>query len=158
MNARIERLRGQISADRTLFTVHATRLAALGPLTDEGKTAVAAWALHHAYTAIEAILERVARELEGGVPAGPEWHRDLLSGAAVDVDGVRPPVFTASVVAALHELRAFRHFSRHGYGAPFDPARVTHVAATLATLAAPVGRELQAFDGFLKQVSAESRP
>lgn len=35
--------------------------------------------LHSFYTAVERILEDIAREIDESVPSGPEWHRDLLA-------------------------------------------------------------------------------
>jgi hypothetical protein len=41
--------------------------------------AVVAVDLHDYYTALESLLERTARLLDGDVPSGHEWHRELLA-------------------------------------------------------------------------------
>lgn len=46
--------------------------------------------LHDFYTEIEHLFERIAPELNGGVPAGSAWHRDLLQSMTLELEGVRP--------------------------------------------------------------------
>jgi len=41
--------------------------------------------LHDYYTAAETLFERVARLLDGDVPGGDRWHRDLLQQMATDL-------------------------------------------------------------------------
>lgn len=66
----IERLRAEIRADRASFSTQIDELRALpGSLTDRGEIARSAWALHHAYTSAESVLERIARGIEGGLPS-----------------------------------------------------------------------------------------
>lgn len=48
--------------------------------------------VHDFYTGIEHLFERIAPELNGGLPAGPSWHRELLDDMTLDLPGVRPPV------------------------------------------------------------------
>jgi hypothetical protein len=50
--------------------------------------------VHDFYTGIERIFEKIAPELNGGVPAGTAWHRELLENMTLDLPGVRPPVIT----------------------------------------------------------------
>jgi hypothetical protein len=88
------------------------------------RTAALALALDRAYTALESILERVARTLEGGAPTGADWHRELLRNAALVIEKVRPAILGPAALAAADELRRFRHFLRHAYAAALDPARV----------------------------------
>ena len=55
------------------------------------------------------MLKRVARTLEGGIPEGPTWHRQLLEGAGLEIERIRPPVLSADVLVVAHEPRRFRH-------------------------------------------------
>ncbi len=48
--------------------------------------------LHGFYAGVERIFEEIAREIDGSLPAGPEWHRDLLLQMSAEVAGTRPPV------------------------------------------------------------------
>lgn len=38
------------------------------------------------------LLEDVAREIDGAVPTGPKWHRDLLVQLSAEFPGIRPTV------------------------------------------------------------------
>jgi hypothetical protein len=52
--------------------------------------AQAAVALHHGYGAVESLLVRVSRYVEGSLPTGPDWHVELLESMALELEGVRP--------------------------------------------------------------------
>lgn len=152
MSGTIQRLRAQNRADAESLARQVDRLRAASHDADPGTAAQIAWALHHAYTAIEAILERTARVVEGGLPSGPDWHAELLSSAGLELAGIRPAILSPGVVAVLHELRRFRHFARHGYGMDFDWSRLeTNRTAILAHHAALVA-DLLAFDDWLSAV------
>lgn len=156
MNARLERLRAEIGADRAAISEWLDQVEALSldRETDPATLALAAWALHHAYSAIEAILERTMRTVEGGLPEGPDHHRALLETARLDIEGVRPRLLSAEVVRELHELRAFRHFVRHAYTVKLDGARLGELQAHAARLRPRLDRELEALDEWLRDVSA----
>ena len=57
---------------------------------------------------------RVARQIEGSLPEGPDWHQALLHSAGLDLPGMRPAIFSRATVDALRHLLGFRHFLRHG--------------------------------------------
>lgn len=54
--------------------------------------------VHDFYTGAEHIFEKVATEVDGGVPAGAAWHRELLESMALDLPGLRPPVVSVDTV------------------------------------------------------------
>jgi hypothetical protein len=153
--ASLGRLRRQIEGDRAALSARLSELEQVRGGKDAGSVARAAWALHHAYTAIEAILERVARELEGGPPTGPEWHRELLDAARLEIPGERPAILSDAVVSALHETRSFRHFARHGYGGDFDGDLLAGHAERLLEIAPALRADLDRFDALLA-AAAES--
>ena len=74
MTADLQRLRAEIRFDREAFTQRVDELESI-PLSGDATpadAAQAAVALHHSYCAIESILARVARQLEGSIPEGPD--------------------------------------------------------------------------------------
>jgi hypothetical protein len=84
----------------------------------------AAVALPHAYCAIDRILVRVARQLEGSAPEGAVCHQALLHTAGLAVPRVRPALLSRESVGSRRRLLGFRHFFRHGYApAGRTPAR-----------------------------------
>jgi hypothetical protein len=111
--------------------------------------ALAAVALHGWYTGLETLLERIARQLDGEVPEGPRWHRELLGQLAVDVPSVRPAVLRRDDVASLAELLAFRHFLRRAYGVVLDGPQLAARLATLTRVAPAIDVALDDLDAFL---------
>jgi hypothetical protein len=152
--AALARLRGEIASDRRAMTrrcadlEEAKRRLDRAP-ADPAALALEAWAIHGWYTALESLLERVARQLDSEVPTGDRWHRELLAQASVEVPGVRPAVVPAELRADLGELLAARHFLRHAYGLELDPAKLAAQAARLRAVSAPLERSLDVFDDFL---------
>jgi hypothetical protein len=59
------------------------------------------WKVHGWYTALEAILERIARTMEGAAPTGPASHRDLLRSMTLPLEDVRPVVLRPSLLPDL---------------------------------------------------------
>lgn len=154
--ALIRRLLAEIAADRRALvdrTAEARRYSTAAPATSPERTAAIALTLDRAYTALESLLERVARTLEGGAPTGGDWHRTLLQNAALEIEHVRPPVLRDSSLAVADELRRFRHFLRHAYAASLDTERVARMAASWLDAFAAVEADLDAFSSFLRRLA-----
>ncbi len=66
------------------------------------------------------------------------------------LEGIRPPVIAAELASDLRELLALRHFFRHAYAVDLDPQEILAHSARLARLHPLVGRDLDAFVGFLR--------
>lgn len=107
------------------------------------------------YTLAEKCFERIARAFEG-VPAGPEWHRDLLKLMAVEIPSERPPVIRAETARALEKLLKFRHAFRNIYGIRIDPARCLALAERLPSVADALHEDMGAFLRFLDVLAAAS--
>ena len=142
MNGALQVLRLEIGSDFRSFVERVEELGSLQltPRTDDPNLlARAAVALHHASGAFESALARIAKVFETE-PGGANWHRSLLETMAMEVPGIRPAIVTGQALPALRELLAFRHFFRHAYSVPLDPARL----ADLGLRAAAVQPMLQA--------------
>ncbi len=146
--------RAQLRGDRAAWEARLDDLAgvALEGSVLPGELARAAWDLHHAYTALEAVLERVLRLVDGVIPEGPASHVEL---AALEVEGLRPALFGADAKPGLHELRSFRHFVRHGYAVELDAARLRALAATAAALRPLLARDLDRLDAWLGALAGD---
>jgi hypothetical protein len=75
--------------------------------------------LHSLYNGVERIFEWIAGELDGGLPTGPTWHRDLLTQMTLKVEGVRPAVIRPAT-AQSGDSRSVQHTgggNPHGYTA-----------------------------------------
>jgi hypothetical protein len=105
--------------------------------------------LHAFYTGVEHVLEAVAREVDGSVPGGPEWHRDLLLQLSGEIAGVRPAVLSEATRRRLDAYRGFRHVVRNVYGYNLDPDRVRQLAGELPACYDAVLADLDRLAAFL---------
>lgn len=148
-------MRADIAGDKQAFLNRLAVLDRVDPVEspDEASLALVAWSLHHAYCALESVLERTSRVLEGGPPEGPDWHRELLDGAFREIMEVRPIVFERDVSLPLHDMRGFRHGVRHAYDRVLDAQALARLRAAALSLRAPVIRDIDAFDAWLEAVA-----
>lgn len=154
----LHRLARDIASDADILRRIAEDFRPIGtrtpPLGDEG-SAFLAVKLHGWYTALEAILERIARVIEGGAPSGPTSHMDLLRGAAMAIVDVRPRVLDPDHLTVLADLLGFRQFFRHAYAVTLDEARLRHQAAAIAATGDAVRVDLDAFVGTVRAMIDE---
>jgi hypothetical protein len=80
--------------------------------------------LHNFYTGAEKVFERIADDLNGGVPGGREWHKRLLHSMTLELPDLRPPVISGETEIAMHEFLAFRHIVRNIYAFEIDSERL----------------------------------
>jgi hypothetical protein len=111
--------------------------------------------LHDFYTGIEQVFATIAPELNGGLPAGAAWHRQLLTNMTLDLPGVRPPVLRAETAQALDEFLRFRHLFRNVYGFELEWPRVRVLLARLPTVWTEVDSDFERFLTFLDAAAAE---
>ncbi len=158
MKVPIQRLRAEIRSDRDALARHLDDLASLkwGGEDAAGAAARAAVALHHAYGSVESALTRVARQLEGSLPEGADWHQALLDSMALEIEGVRPRVLSPETQSGLRRLLAFRHFFRHAYAVVLDEKRLADLRDQAIAVRPALNRDLDALDAFLSMVASQS--
>lgn len=106
--------------------------------------------LHSFYTGIERILEDIAREIDGSIPTGQNWHRDLLVQMSVGVPSVRPLVIQRSARNCLDEYRGLRHVIRNVYTFNLQPARLRALVEALPQCYESLVQDLGHFCAFLE--------
>jgi len=106
--------------------------------------------IHDFCCGAESVLRRVGQDLDGGLPEGADWHRQLLTDMALEIPGLRPAVVSASLRDELDELRAFRHVFRNVYGFALKPARVRDLLGRLPEIFEQLRAELSAFAAMLR--------
>lgn len=121
----LRRLAADIDSELPVLDELAVRIASCpgpsdDPLANHGAQAWLALELHRYYTAVEATLERIARDLDGHLPTGAAWHKGLLRQQSQRLPGVRPSVLDAETTGELTHLLSFRHFLRHAYAVQLD--------------------------------------
>lgn len=162
VRAALARLRHEIAADREAMRARADEARDVLERWDREGTPdrplllVVAVALHAWYTGLEAALERIARDIDREVPAGEASHRDLLSQAMTDIDGVRPAVLPDSLSRDLTSLLGFRHFFRHAYGVDLDTDKLRLEVERLLRVAPEVESALDRIDGFLRAAAEQA--
>lgn len=109
--------------------------------------------LHGFYTAVERILEDIARTCDGEIPRGGGWHKRLLVQMAAEIPGFRPPVIGRDTWLCLEEYRAFRHVVRNVYAFQLHPPRLEELVAGLRDCMETVSSDLERFQRFLQGLS-----
>lgn len=97
------------------------------------------------YLAAENIFKSIAVELDGGLPAGDQWHKQLLESMALEISGIRPPVLMGDTVAQLDELRRFRHLFRNIYGFALNAGRVAELAQKVPNISRLLKNDIEKF-------------
>lgn len=105
--------------------------------------------VHDFYTGAEHIFEKVATEVDGGVPAGAAWHRELLESMALDLPGLRPPVVTTGTARALEEFLRFRHLFRNAYGFELEWQRIKPLLGRAPGVWSTLDTDVKTFLSFL---------
>lgn len=105
--------------------------------------------LHDFYTGLEKIFEHVAETLEGGLPSGLQWHRDLLEDMGTPIPDVRPRVLRPETVLLLDEYLRFRHLFRNIYGYELQWQRMRPLLEQLDHAWSLARTDLAAFCAFL---------
>lgn len=100
---------------------------------------------HDFYTAVERIMQKIAEELNGGVPRSEQWHKELLFDMTLDLEGVRPPVFSKDVFDDLNNFLRFRHLFRNNYGYDLKAERIKELENAFPAAA---GKTLSAIENF----------
>lgn len=115
--------------------------------------AAAALDLHSFYAGVERLLALIATEIDGGLPKGPRWHRDLLEQMTLKVRGVRPAVLQPETQIALINYLEFRHVVRNVYTFDLRPGRLQELVTGLRIAFELTQRDLLVFVKFLDSLA-----
>jgi len=154
VNAGVSALRAEVRDTRAVVMRRLAEATAVGLDTASDRARVAL-ALHHAYVALESLLERTIRFFDEGVPTGSDSHRALLHRAGLEVPELRPALLSGRALSAARELLKFRHFLHHDYGADLEAAPLARLQDQATGLAAVLPADLDALDAWLGALSAE---
>jgi hypothetical protein len=113
----------------------------------------AALNLHGFYNRVEHLFGWLAREIDGIVPSGASWHRELLAQLELAVPTARPAVIRATTRASLEEYLRFRHLVRNLYTRDFAPAKMMELMDGLPSTLQSLETDLVNFREFLSEAS-----
>lgn len=111
--------------------------------------------LHGFYAGLERILEIIATRVDQTVPAGGNWHQELLDQMSTDVPRVRPAVLSEATRKKLDAFRGFRHVVRNVYTHDFDPQQIGLLVERLPGTMDRVAEDLYAFANQLEDIAGE---
>ena len=100
--------------------------------------------LHSFYNGLENIFLSVAKGIDQDVPAGSQWHRDLLI-QMTEPTPDRGPALSTMTAQRLTDYLTFRHFYRHSYSFFLEWRKVEKLVIPLAEVWKQAKDELQLF-------------
>lgn len=106
--------------------------------------------LHDFYSAVERIFQRIAAQVDGDLPSGPDWHIQMLQRMAAPIETVRPAVIDRETARELDEYLRFRHLFRHLYAFELQWERCQPLLNHLPAVAEALVQQLARFDAFLR--------
>jgi hypothetical protein len=99
----VERIRGEIS-DLEQVVARADQswsMVQKAPVEDYVYVDSVALNLHSFYSGLERLFELIARLVDGNLPDGETWHRDLLQQMSQDQPRIRPSVISQESAARI---------------------------------------------------------
>lgn len=109
--------------------------------------------IHDFYGKVEAVLVKIAKDLNGGVPSGEDWHQRLLNQMALPIAGVRPAVLSAKTRAGLDDYLKFRHVFRNVYAHHLDWLPIRRLARGAGRVHRAFLLDLGRFNRFLSKLA-----
>jgi len=106
------------------------------------------------YMGVERIFKLIAREIDGELPEGEEWHKKLLRQMSVEIPEIRPAVIDKNLFYRLEEYLKLRHLVRNIYGFQLDYRGFSHLVEKMEEVFQAV--EQQVID-FLNEMQAIAR-
>jgi hypothetical protein len=123
---------------------------------DELELYIPGGVLHDLYNGIEAVFSRVARQLDGHVPSGANWHRELLDQMSKPfLPSRRHSVIHHDTVLQLEEYRKFRHVVRIHYGFSLDWNRLKPLVDNAMAVLDIVTADIEQFVEFLRMIASD---
>lgn len=120
---------------------------------DDGYLDGVALNLHGFYAGVESIFEDIARNIDGAIPDGPDWHRALLLQMSGKTQGIRPSVIRYETRVCLDEYRRFRHIVRNVYTFNLRPSRLQELTEELRACFEDIKEDLALFALFLDELA-----
>jgi hypothetical protein len=139
------RLHSEIEAELSSLERLATELEQAPDSQDSWALRARGSILHDFYTGIEHIFVRLAEELNGGVPQGHQWNRELLGHMTLELEGVRPAVISGETATVLEDFLRFRHLFRNIYGFTLKPDRLRALEQQLDAALTSIRSDLHQF-------------
>lgn len=123
-----------------------------GPVRGADLMACAGY-LHHYYTGIESVFERISRAFDGGLTSGGDYHRELLRSMTIEIPDIRPSIISRHLAEGLDEYRRFRHMFRHSYESELRWRKMEPLAKGIDSMTKVLLERLSDFMQFVEKLS-----
>lgn len=110
--------------------------------------------MHNFYTGCERIFQKIADDINGGVPQSVDWHKRLLRSMSLEIEKIRPPVISKKTAKALEEYLAFRHVVRNIYGFEIDSEKLKGLVESLYGTYRKLKNDVGIFIDFLRKLTS----
>jgi len=110
---------------------------------------------HDFYSGVEKTFQRIAAELNGGLPSGPAWHKTLLQNMLLEIPDVRPPIVSTETGKLLKKFLEFRHMFRHVYGFDLEFEKLDDLDRLYSETHKKFGEDVTKFIDFLNALIVE---
>ena len=101
--------------------------------------------LHGFYSCIERLFELIARNIDESIPAGENWHQELLRQMVTEIKLVRPAVLSRDTYDRLDEYRGFRHVVRNVYTFNLSLKKLKPLVEDIDCVFSAVSNEIKKF-------------
>ena len=108
--------------------------------------------LHGFYAGVERMFEEIGVEIDGSLPTGAEWHRNLLLQMSAEIPNTRPAIIQQTTRDCLDDYRGFRHVVRNVYTFNLRPARLRDLVTDLGACYEAVREDVLVFCTYLEQL------
>lgn len=108
--------------------------------------------VHNFYTGCERIFQKIADDINGGVPTSRDWHKRLLRSMSLEIENIRPPVISKTTARSLENYLAFRHLVRNIYGFEIDSERLQALIEKIYGVHGKFRNEVEKFIAFLRKI------
>ncbi len=125
------------------------------PLEDEVSCRVIGSYLHDYYSGLEKVFIHVIKSFGESLPAGTQWHKELLEKMSLNIPGVRTALIGKQTAVKVDELRGFRHVFRNAYGFRIDPVKEQALLTNLPAIAKSIKKDIQEFFKQMDQIILE---
>ncbi|ETR65539.1 MAG: hypothetical protein OMM_14094 [Candidatus Magnetoglobus multicellularis str. Araruama] len=151
----IERIRLEIPLldQVTQKAIDAWNKGAKSPDNQEIYIGYVALNLHGFYSGLEKIFILTARQIDGEVPKGKDWHSKLIEQISKENKDIRPAIIGTKSAELLDEFKRFRHVVRNVYTFSLAPEKIGPLIRELPVLWKQIRVELIDFSRFLEAIN-----
>lgn len=120
---------------------------------DSAHPRVLASILHDFYTGMERVFLRITKEIDGELPQGEDWHKEMLINMSLDLEEIRPRVISQALAEKLEEYLRFRHLFRNIYGFVIEKERIKPLWDDFVEVHFTFRKSIKEFEKFLDKLT-----